>query len=690
VADSTYSPEEIQRVRDAGNALATQLGIGRMAHELAVRPIALMSALKAGRLSTDIVEGIARLGGVSVAELLGRVSIDPLPKRSEAMRLARQDGLPEKAIASVLEVDSKTAASRTVVEWLLAIREAAAGPPTQSAMPTSSAGPPEPALLMVTPRPVATPAITSAARESSRTVMNDEQVAPSRLVSEQPSRPRVQPIASALTATSGTASFGAGVAPIVGALTPVEIEAARHPEPAIPATAAATGSGIPGIPGEQTGILMAIAANQAALSLSEYASLSMGLELLPHRRDDVFNYFGLKTEAARENEVQAWTQTFEKNPREKREWDALRGHSRHFWIRFDKQSASSPPATSEAEISTSFGAPLPSVFVATAPAPEPPPPPPVSSPSPPARATSSSTPTTGAANPTAVYDPIGGGGTQVYHAIVEAPPGPVASRGAELPRLSLETYANVSAEAHFAPQRAEEIFARHGLTNPAVRQAVHEAWQQRLQSNPGDQWEWQRLYGLRYSALQEEARRRQGASPASAAASHAAPPIALEAYAALCAELHRNPANTEAVFGFYGLNDARGREAVSRYWTDRLAHYPNERAEWERLYREKAQELEMRASRAPVAPLPQQYVSAVKPRVADAAPSMSLAVYALLCVELEKSKDRERVYKRHGLQDPARRRAVEEEWQARLARDPAEMAKWQKLTDEIRADWMDL
>jgi hypothetical protein len=247
------------------------------------------------------------------------------------------------------------------------------------------------------------------------------------------------------------------------------------------------------------------------------------------------------------------------------------------------------------------------------------------------------------------------------------------------------------------PHRETDVHAHFGLGDSTVRQREIDHWTAFLQTNPRERREWPQMrermrnYWLRFDGqVVAPPVAAPAAEPPKKPVPPAGPPISLEAYAALCVELHRAPANAESTFAFYGLTEAHARDQVSRYWTDRLAQFPSERVEWERLYRERQHALDARSSQPMAAPLPKQYVAAVKPMNADPVPTMSLAAYALLCVELEKKpKEREQVYKRHGLADPQKRRLAEESWRARLERDPAELAKWRQLTDEIRADWMD-
>ena len=290
-----------------------------------------------------------------------------------------------------------------------------------------------------------------------------------------------------------------------------------------------------------------------------------------------------------------------------------------------------------------------------------------------------------------------------------ASPVEATDSGSAEPRLTLIEYASVSMGLELLPHREADVLAHFGLRDPNVRQRETDHWTAHLKASARDRREFpamrerMRMYWMRFdgqavsapvSSSQNEPVEPRASMPTPKPVPIQAPPpppISLEAYAALCVELHRSPATAENTFAYYGLNDPASREHASRYWTERFGIYPSERAEWERLYHAKAQELAARVSHVPAAPMPNQYVAALKaPGDHAAPPTMSLNAYALLCVELEKKpKEREQVYKRHGLADPQKRRLAEEGWGARLERDPAERARWQQLTDEIRADWMD-
>ena len=539
MADEAFSGDECQRVRAAAKECVGANGLEKVATELGAPAIAVLGLVAGAQKPTrEMVVGLARLMGKSFEEVLGRAAHDPFPNRAEAIGIARREGFSDEAIG---EIESQTPAKdRSLVEWILALREAQQ--------------------RHCRPNPL------EVATESS---LASDVIAPPALLSEPPPLPPVVTTSSAVVPRVPTS----------------------NPAPRIP-----------GIQGEQTGIQMAIASGQAALTLLEYASLSMGLELLPHRREDVFNRYGLKTEEARANEVQAWTQHFAANPRDRRDWQAMRERTRLYWVRFDNPQSSDvpkampkPASSGDEPLSISTSPSFSYSREAPPSAPTPPREPAIAAPPPPlvpvnsAEVQASVSPkSSSSSNETAVYP-------AAVSFPEHAPVGvPVASPSQ--PELPLETYANICAEIQFSPDRAEEIFVRYGLREHAGRAGLDVAWQNRLLTYPAEHWRWQRLCAERRAALEQEAQR--------------AP-----------------------------------------------------------------------ALRTPARP----------PSVAPPTTLLSLAQFALLCVELEKKPlDKESTYTRHGLIDPAKRRSVEEAWRARLRDNPREWEQWQKLVDDIRADWMDL
>ncbi len=551
MADRSLTEEEQVRIKKAGEEIVAKLSPPRAAAELGVAPMELLLVLQGTKpVTPELAEKIAKAKGVSLEQLAAGPVVERFPNRVEAIAIARKEGYAEEAIREIhtRAVDKDL----SLVDWILALRKA------QDRHGTTS--------------PAASTNVVATSTPASSAASLGTDTAVGALPSP----------------TSAAASHGGVAQPgMLAELAPVEVAVARAPEPAMQTIG--SGSGIPGIQGEQTGILMAIATNQAALSLNEYASLSMGLELLPHRRDDVFNHFGLRSEVARENELHAWSAHFEAHPREKREWETARQHSRHFWYRFDKPETAGqlPPLPPVVPPAVSQPAPPPPghfdsrISFAASPTSEPGTPLPVTLPS--------AVPRRDLANPTEVYEPIvvpavvGGGGTDIYEPIIAAPPN--AAAHTQLPALSLEAYARISAEVHFAPQRAEEVFARHGLGHAPTRQAVNDAWQERLRTNPGDQWEWQRLYTLRLTALEQAAR--PAAPPPSSGLSSpytriaTPPPMALKVYAQMTVELEKKPQDRQKILARFGLLDAEKRRVVDEYWHTHLSD-PTLRVEWQK------------------------------------------------------------------------------------------------------------
>ncbi len=85
------------------------------------------------------------------------------------------------------------------------------------------------------------------------------------------------------------------------------------------------------------------------LSLLEYASLSMALEVIPHRAHEVFAMFGLSDEGARAHELAGWEQYFAQHPREKTQLATMRGRTRERWLEFDRTTPAKDQAGDEAE-----------------------------------------------------------------------------------------------------------------------------------------------------------------------------------------------------------------------------------------------------------------------------------------------------------------------------------------------------
>lgn len=72
--------------------------------------------------------------------------------------------------------------------------------------------------------------------------------------------------------------------------------------------------------------------------------------------------------------------------------------------------------------------------------------------------------------------------------------------------------------------------------------------------------------------------------------------LTLEQYASLCAELAAAPAESDAVFGRYGLHAPEVRAEVDRVWKERLRSNPSDYARWLDHYQRRQAQLAARAS----------------------------------------------------------------------------------------------
>jgi hypothetical protein len=73
---------------------------------------------------------------------------------------------------------------------------------------------------------------------------------------------------------------------------------------------------------------------------------------------------------------------------------------------------------------------------------------------------------------------------------------PPASSSAPPPdtRLMLMSYASMVAEIAVAPEQKESVFAKYGLSDPALRDTERRAWRARLEANPEEFEEWEKSY----------------------------------------------------------------------------------------------------------------------------------------------------------------------------------------------------
>jgi hypothetical protein len=251
------------------------------------------------------------------------------------------------------------------------------------------------------------------------------------------------------------------------------------------------------------------------LSLLEFASVSMGLEIVPDRAAEVFKKYGLD-EKAGAREVELWTAHLASSAAEEREFRVMRARMHDYWVQFSQPKPEGAPV-----------APTPRAVprVAAAPAPAPPSPPPSSSTTPRMLTMLEYAAMTAALelapqNETQIHerhglrdeanrrreleawrmhlasDPSERTEFERLHARfrAELARGKQAPSSGGAPRsdptISLLEYAIIFVELERAPHNAESIFAKHGLADPAVRHRIDSAWKQRLQANPDEMREW--------------------------------------------------------------------------------------------------------------------------------------------------------------------------------------------------------
>ncbi len=274
------TPQQSDRARQTLKDLIPKLGISPTATALGLRPVDLISLSRDRQeITPEIAQGVAELAKVTFGEQVLPpldaaavvASADPLPKRADAIELARKDGAREETIAAVLRNPPRGSESWSRFDWLVAIHDFEKTPPQ-----ASRSLPPTPSML-------STP-------------------------------PMIAPLSLAATHSQYPTA-------------PVSVA------PPIPMSSSASASSAsPAGPYE------------SSLTLYEFASLTMGLELLPHRTDDVYACFSLTSPDQRAEEHTYWNDYLSKSPKERRALPAMRERMRMHWQRFDGQLAN-PSAT---------------------------------------------------------------------------------------------------------------------------------------------------------------------------------------------------------------------------------------------------------------------------------------------------------------------------------------------------------
>jgi hypothetical protein len=354
----------------------------------------------------------------------------------------------------------------------------------------------------------------------------------------------------------------------------------------------------------------------SALSLLDYASLSMGLELLPHRALELFRSFGLDGLTG-PRAMGSWETWLKNRPRESAECAQMRGRMRAYWVRWDAQTPlpQAPkvpeegfaPRTSEIrvvqqrlelsvmelasmsmalelfparrdEILVTFGARTENARRDAARAL--------------AEVLASShldvtqwqtmrtrmrahwtrwdeaTPRQGPPRPK--FRP-----RKSYQPPARFRPPPTEastppSESAVVPQpsvLTLLDYVRLSlALERVSPDRAEALYRQAGLDRATGDQEVL-AWKRRLADCDEERT---RFHRLRDELLAASAPMRAPAQP----------PISLFEYSVLCVELDLDPTNGEEIHRRLGLVDAPSRERAHAYWQGRFEVDEAARAEW--------------------------------------------------------------------------------------------------------------
>ncbi len=476
------------------------------------------------------------------------------------------------------------------------------------------------------------------------------------------------------------------------------------------------------------------------LTLLDYASLAAGLELLPHRAQGIFAYFGLDETAGRA-EVARWEKALAERPADRDELGRMRSRMTSHWVRWDREtpySTGTSSATSGARASS--GPVVPQPMPTPAPRPD---------------AIKLSPLEYGSLmmglelHPTKtaqVFDAFDlrtvrgrdaeltawearlaanpeekslvakekekmrgfwerwGSSEPVAKAKAPAPPKFVPRKNYVRPRQLL------SQRERDAMDAAAEAEKREAALSPSKRQVTpttlplldYVALSFRLEGAATQLIP--RIfadYGLevatgerevtawkRKLARDPELRREYDELSARMAASREReelPPssvrvqdveITIQQYAELCVEFEHDPRNADALFQKLGLTTASARAGVDATWRIRLSASPEDTAAFERL-RAETRAAKQNSRAASPTPLVGSGL--------ESAP-VELLEYALLCVEMDMTGQVSAVAQRLGLDATAVDRA-HRYWQTRFATDTEARTQWVAQTNRLRRHW---
>ncbi len=399
----------------------------------------------------------------------------------------------------------------------------------------------------------------------------------------------------------------------------------------------------------------------ATLSLLDYASLSMGLEVVPHRALEVFACFGLDATTG-PRAMGAWSVWLKSEPRAAAECTQMRARMRAHWERWDAHAwamkMTPSPSDPGEPVVESRREERSQVRTRQR------------------EGLSDSPKIAGATLPASVH---------------------LAPLGCRSLSLSTIDLASLSMALEVLPERAVDVLATFGARTESARAAAKGALAVLIESSQLDRAQWERMR----ASMRDHWRRWAAANPkVTAALKHrprksyvrparflppvvettvaaplpSPPPavLSLVDYARMRRELDRTPHRADAIHGAYGLDRLTAERELAA-WTRRLQEHPDERAQLAQLWSE------LEAAQAPLAQ---------RPAPSTSTPPIDLFTYSVLCVELDIDPSRsELIYTRVGLTDPAARERAHTHWQARFEVDPAARSEWFMQVDRLRRNW---
>lgn len=382
------------------------------------------------------------------------------------------------------------------------------------------------------------------------------------------------------------------------------------------------------------------------LTLLDYASLSMGLELLPHRADEVLRSFGLDATSGAQT-LQSWSAHLETHPREAAELANMRERMRAHWTRWDATTRSQ---THLVAVPKSSPAPSPSSPAST------------SAPS------SASEPATNE-----------------------------VSR-----RLCFADFASLTMGIEVHHRHVEAVWASFGFLTSRQRRTEELAWIAHLRGSPDELGRlrrdredtragWTRWAPYGSTPVPARKPRRPYRAPVRFRPAELDAPLdllgelgvrkppprptrlVLVEYASLRMLLEETPHLRVQHGAAFGLSPAELDQEVAS-WTAILAEHLGQAESYDRI------RAELQASRArPSVPPPAHRPPTKK---------LELLEYAVLCAELDRAgADEATVLRRHGVTGADELAGIHEHWQTRFTEHPAEREEWFRHLQRLRTNW---